>query len=491
MALRIETERDIERLRQIALLQQAELDRLYVRLAQLTDELARARGEEAGALQLELAALREQLEARNRALFGPSSEKRGGATTNAAHEPQTGHGPTAQPSLPLIEEIHVLDQADRACPKCGGELREMAGQYEESEEIDVVERSFRVVRHKRQKYTCRCGECVETALGPPKLIPGGRYSVDFAIAVATAKYLDHMPLARQERQMEREGLVVTRQTLWDQLDALLGHLEPTIEALHVYVLSAEIIQADETRWPLLGSEGASKWHAWAVAREDAISYRILGSRGRSAGKEVLCDFCGTAVTDGYAVYDALSRDGPGFLLAHCWGHTRRKYLEAEEAYPRATEVVGLIGKLYAIEARADEAKATLAERGELRRTKSRPVVDDVYRWITTEPALPGSLLGKAIVYTQRLWPGLIRFLDDPRVPLDTNGVERGMRAPALGRKNHYGSRSLRGTKVAAAFYSLFESAKLAGVDPVAYLREAVRRAIANPASVTLPRDLLS
>ena len=167
--IRIETETDIERLRQVALLQRAELDRLYTRLAQLTEELAHARGEDAiAALQLELTAIQEQLAARTRALFSPSSEKRprpGDRTRDAAPAPRTGHGPRAQLALPQVEVVHTLDVPDRTCPKCGGGLREMTGQYEESEEIDVVERSFRLVRHQRQKYTCRCGECIDTALG--------------------------------------------------------------------------------------------------------------------------------------------------------------------------------------------------------------------------------------------------------------------------------------------------------------------------------------
>lgn len=364
----------------------------------------------------------------------------------------------------------------------------MKGQYEESNEIDVVERSFRIVRHKRQKYVCRCGDWVETALGPPKLIPGGRYSISFAIEAAIAKYLDHLPLARQQRQMAREGLVVSRQALWDQLYALCEWLEPTAEAIHEYVLSADVIQADETRWPLLGTDDASKWHAWAAAREDAISYRILGSRSQKAAEQVLGGFTGTAVTDGYAAYQALSnsRDGPGFALAHCWAHVRRKYIEAEPSYPKASEMLKKIGELYAIEARADDGS-----RAELRRSESKPILDDIYRWITTESALPKSLLGKAIAYTQRLWPGLVRFADDARLPLDTNLVERGMRGPAIGRKNHYGSRSMRGTKVAALLYTLVETAKLAGLEPRAYLTEAVRRAITNPGTATLPRDLAS
>lgn len=152
-----------------------------------------------------------------------------------------------------------------------------------------------------------------------------------------------------------------------------------------------------------------------------------------------------------------------------------------------------IGALYEIERRASEAPAEerVAVRAELRRAESKPIVDDIYQWVTSEQALPRSLLGKALGYTRQFWPGLVRFVDDARIPLDTNQLERGMRALALGRKNHFGSRSERGTQVAALFYSLFETAKLVGVDPAAYLAEATRRAIVNPGTVTLPRDLVS
>lgn len=502
MAVRIETEQDPERLRQIALLLEKENRHLHRRLGELTAKLAAATGADAiAALQLELALLQEQLAKRNQALFGRSSEKRakgedGAAAVNGAGSTERrGHGPREQKALPQVEQLHLLDEPDRVCPGCGGELREMKGQYEESEEIDVVQREFRLVRHKRQKYVCRCGECVETALGPPKLIPGGRYSVGFAIAVAVAKYLDHAPLARQERQMRREGLEVDRQTLWDQLFALHRHLVPTWEALHAEVLAAPVLLADETRWPLLGSMEATKWHAWGIASEEAIAYRILPSRSTAAAECVLGSFRGVAVTDGYSAYGSLqgSRAGPTFAHAHCWSHVRRKYVEAEPHHPKATEMIEKIGALYEIERRAGEASAEerVAVRTELRRTESQPIVDDIYGWVTSEQALPRSLLGKALAYTRQLWPGLVRFVDDGRIPLDTNQLERGMRALALGRRNHHGSRSERGTQVAALFYSLFETAKLAGVEPAGYLAEATRRAIANPGTVTLPRDLLS
>jgi transposase len=501
--IRIETERDIERLRQIALLQHAELTRLHRRLATLTRALADARGESAAeALQLELTLLQEQLAARTRELFGPSSEQRKRAGAGVAPPrsgPQTGHGPREQATLPLVEVVHVLDAPDQQCPKCGGELREWDGQYETSDEIDIVERTFRLVRHQRQKYTCACGACIETALGPRKLVPGGRYSLDFALAVAVAKYADHAPLARQVRQMARAGLRVDTQTLWDQLLALSHHLAPTYDALWRAVLAAPVVRFDETRWPLLGSTTQAKWYAWAAASEEAIAYRILGTRSGEAADVVLANFTGIAVTDGYDVYQSLctrrARDAtgpPAFTLAHCWSHSRRKFVTAEPAYPVATEMLDMIGWLYDIERVAGEAPDAerAAQRAEYRATWSRAVVAHIDQWLRTTTALPRSQLGAAIGYVRDLWPGLIRFLDDARVPLDTNLVERGMRALAIGRKNHYGSRSERGTQVAALFYTLIESAKLVGIEPDRYLREAAIRAIDNPGTVTLPRDLL-
>jgi hypothetical protein len=103
--------------------------------------------------------------------------------------------------------------------------------------------------------------------------------------------------------------------------------------------------------------------------------------------------------------------------------------------------------------------------------------------------LPQSSLGKAVAYTMHLWTGLTAFLENGAVPLDNNGAERALRGVVVGRKNHYGSKSLRGTQVAALFYSLFETAKLCGEEPKAYVRRAALAAIRTPGAVTLPEAL--
>jgi len=495
-------------LRQVAVLLERENDKLHAKLQALTAELGRLRGDARPAAEFELEFLKELLAQRARALFGASSEQRPGPPPpppSVPPVPRRGHGPTAQPTLPTLDMVHELDAADLTCPQCGGTLREMAGQTEDAEEITVIERRFVLVRHRRKKYRCACNGCVDTAPGPLRLTThpdrrGQRYAPSFAVEVAINKYLDHLPLERQARVMAREGLTIESQTLWDQIEALATVLQPTYDALREYVLASPVIGADETWWRLLGGPENKRWWAWGVTRADAVTYTILASRSQEAARRVLDGYHGIVMADGYGAYEALARASPGFTLAHCWAHVRRKFVEAEPHYPApCAEILALIGQLYAVEqvapgpdpAASEETRTAVLElRAQLRREQSTVIVEAIRAWAHQQRALPESSLGKAIAYMLGLWPGLTRFLDDARIPLDNNATERGLRGMVVGRKNHYGSRSQRGTEVAALFYSLIESAKLCGVEPKAYLLQATHAALETPGTVTLPHALL-
>jgi len=496
---------DPETLQQVALHLEKTVVRQAKENAKLRAQIASLQGED-GSPQMELELLREQLAAMERKLYDASSEKRPTEQDTAKDKPkgkQRGHGPKSQPRLPIQEIQHVLAEEDRTCPVCGNRLEEMVGAYEESEEIDVVEVSYRLKRHKRRKYCCSCSEALITAPGPERLIPGGRYSVDFAVHVAEGKYLDHLPLERQVQMMGRRGLDVDSQTLWDQLDALADRLEPTYEALIQTVLTADVVYADETYWRVMGStDETSRWWVWCVASDEAVGYRILKRRSAASAERLLRGYQGVVMTDGYTAYQVLERAGPDIVLAHCWAHVRRKFMEAEDAYPELSRyAVDRINALFEVERQvprltldslSSERSEVLELRRRLRAEQSRPVVDELFEWAveTRGSVLPRSKMGKAITYMLKLWPGLTRFLNDPRVPLDNNAAERALRGVVVGRKNHYGSRSKRGTEVAAQLYTLFESAKLSGVDPSAYVREATRRAIRRPGAVTLPNDII-
>jgi len=510
----IKTTNDMETLRQVALLLEAEVQRLIRRIQVLTKELAEAKGENTDRLQLELALVQEQLDRRMNDLYGKSSEKRSSNSSpenkdspvsKPDKEKQRGHGPREQMNLPVVEKEHELDEPDKICPKCGGDLDKLAGQYEESEEIDIVHREYRIIRHKRQKYVCRCGACVETALGQRKLMEGGRYSVNFAVDVAVSKYADHMPLTRQVTQMERFGLYVEAQTLWDQLWAMHRRLMPTYEALHKYVLFQPVIGADETTWPVTTKKGDSRdWWAWSVTCPDSVFYRIMANRNVKCAEAVLTGYGGVVMADGYSAYSALLKgisqlklgeDPPiKFELANCWAHVRRKFIDCEEAYPQAKEAIDIIGELYEVEKRAkditvgQDESARLYTLARMRNEESKKIVDKFYEWVARQAALPKSGLGIALEYAVNLKTGLMKFLENPQIPLDNNHTEREMRPLAVGRKNHYGSKSFRGTQVAALFYSLIESAKMNKLNPSEYLTEALNRAIDNPGTVTLPAD---
>src|SRR5712691_6423099 len=495
--MQIERTQDVDTLRKVALLLDRHVRTLNTYVRELKEENARLKGQDAQAVQREIEALKELLAQRERVIFAEKTEQRprtGDESVPSEPAPQRGHGPRVQPSLPILDLIHELDEADLICPKCGGPLVEMAGQTEDSEEVTVIERRFAILKHQRKKYRCACNGCVDTAPGPLKLQPGSRYSTAFAVEVAVNKYLDHLPLERQARIMRREGLTVDSQTLWDQLDVLAKVLQPTYVALSRHVLEAEVVGADETWWRLMDTKGSKRWWVWSVTRDDAVIYKTLPSRSQEAARQVLDGYRSIVLADGYSAYEALSRAGPSFSLAHCWAHVRRKFIEAEPHFPEPCgQVLDLIGQLYALEGEvpsdpADRA-AALALRHSLRQQRSRPLVRDIRDWALAQRPLPESGLGKAVSYMLGLWKGLTLFLDDPRIPLDNNATERGLRGVVLGRKNHYGSRSERGTEVAALFYSLLESAKLAGVEPKLYLLTATRAALANRGTVTLPHDL--
>ena len=498
---RLDQEKDPKVLHQAIELLQHHNRALATKIAELLRELAEAKGD-SGFQQVRIAGLEKQLAKLTKQVFGPSTEQRpAGATADGNDEDdkskdekkkkRPGHGPTEQPKLPIVDVVHKLDDADKTCPKCGGGLHEMKDQFEEAGEIDVIPMRFVYKNHKRQKYVCGCGGCVDTALGPDKLVPGGRYSVDFAIYVAIAKYTDHLPLERQVRMMARDGLVVTSATLWDQIERLVRLVESAMPRLLAHVLSHGVVGADETTWEMFDKKpGQGKsWYVWIFRVDSAVYYTMRDGRSHTKVETLVASFAGVLMCDGYSGYVSLSSKYPRVILAHCWAHVRREFVDIEASFPvLCGEVLDLIGKLYGIEKKCRETEGE--DLAEARDTKSRDVIDEIVAWVykAVPKCLPESGLHKAIGYMLNMWPGLVLFLDDPSIPLDNNGTERAARGPVLGRKNHYGSRSLRGTEVAATLYSLVESAKLNDVEPRLYLRVAVRAGLRGE-TVPLPHEV--
>jgi len=498
--VRLDVEKDLETVRQAALLLEAENKKLVAKNLELHRELLKAKGLGAEQLELKIAELELQLAQRNKALFGKLSEKRRKRSKQSGETKgsQPGHGPKDQPLLREIESpVELGAAANAVCPHCDKPVVEWQGQFEESEEIDVIQREFVIKKIKRKKARCECCRTIVTAPAPDKLFAGARYSIAFAVLVVVSKYADHLPLERQVKMMSRDGLDVDSQTLWDYVWAVAQLLRPAHEQLLQYVLSKPVIGADETWWRLMGAAkkrdggDGDKWWIWAACADDAACYRLEDSRSEKAAQKLLCGYEGTVMCDGYGVYGALAGATNDIKLAHCWSHVRRKFLDIEPAFQKeANEVLDMIDELFRIEKLCPTGPPGDEMRRQLRSEQSRPIVKRIEQWALATKTFPQSGLRKAIEYMGGVWNGLVVFLDDPRVPLHNNSSERSLRSPVIGRVNHFGSRSRRGTEAAAILYSLIESAKRAGVEPGAYLDQAIRAAVRQQ-PIPLPHQVVA
>lgn len=485
-------ETDVELLRQKAQCLLQENERLSKKVVEQAREILQLKGMSPDQLQNVLALLDEEL---NKVKADPtaqsaSTEHGAPAAEPKKRAPQRGHGPHPQPSLPIETVVDDLDDADKICPDCGGELKVWEGQDDETEEIDVVERRFVVKKHVRKKYRCRCGH-IEMPDLPERLVPGGRYSNDFAVEVANDKYVNHLPLERQRKAMAGQGLVVDTQTLWDQIEALARLLAPSWERLREQALRERVLGFDETRWEVLtkGSASRKSWAMWQLSTRTIAYFAIAADHDSEAGKKFLDGFSGIAIGDAATVHKSMVKQAP-YRLAFCWAHARRNFEKAQVSDAiRARQFLDWVKDLYAVEDLAPPGPDGDELRRKLRDEQSRPITKKIQAWIMEQRVLPGSDIAGAMQYVAKQWVGLCVFLDEPQVPLDNNRTERGFRGPALGRHNFYGSRSRRGTEVAAIYYSHVESAKLNGLVPRAYLKAALAAALEGKV-IPLPHELI-
>jgi transposase len=249
------------------------------------------------------------------------------------------------------------------------------------------------------------------------------------------------------------------------------------------VLAQPVVGLDQTSWPRLDGTGDKPWQMWCLTAPDAVVHRIREDKSADTFKDLMGGYAGTVVCDALKTHEAGARGNDAIALAGCWAHVFRRFEEAAPDHPEAHLALKWIGQLYEIDERAE---GDLAKKAELRRTESADVIATMKTWLWTEATLKTLSIGKAAAYVVANWDRLTRFLGDARIPLDNNATERGIRGPVVGRKNHYGSKSRRGTEIAAVFYTLLETAKLVGVDPAMYLRDAAFAA--DSGHVLLPGD---
>jgi transposase len=349
--------------------------------------------------------------------------------------------------LPRIEV--TLTPEDTACPCCRTPMTVIG--EDSSERLDVIPAQFRVIVTKRPKLACRaCAGTVVQAPAPARLIEGGLPTEALVAHVLVARYADHVPLYRQAQIMARQGIDLDRSTLSFWMGYAAAELAPVVARLREILLQSTRLFADETVVPVLdpGRGRTKQGYFWAIARDDrpwrgsqppAVVYSYAPGRGHTHAHALLGGYRGILQCDGYPAYKKLvgskSADA-SITLCFCWSHVRRGFYDlAKTKAPIATEALQRIAALYQIEARIRGNSDT--ERLAVRQIESKPLVRDLHVWFEAQIAkLPArGPTAEAIRYALNHWDGLERFLDDGRIELDTNSVERAMRPVALSRKN--------------------------------------------------------
>src|SRR6478672_5495556 len=388
--------------------------------------------------------------------------------------------------LPRIEIVVDID--DKTCPCCQGELHRIG--EDKSERLDIVPAQFRVLVTRRPKYACRtCEDGVVQAPAPARLIEGGLPTEATIAQVLVSKYADHLPLYRQAQIYARQGIDLDRSTLADWVGHAAWHLRPLHERLLMRLKELPRLFADETTAPVLdpGRGRTKTGQLWSYARDDrpwggtdppGVAYVYAPDRTAERPATHLAGFEGVLQVDGYEAYKALARRG-AVQLAFCWSHVRRPFYELAQSGPApiAAEALVRIAALYRIEAEIWGRSAD--DRRDVRQARSRPLVEAFEPWLREKLALVSqkSRLAEAIRYALSRWAGLGLFLDDGRVELDTNVVERSMRPLALTRKNALFAGSDGGAAHWAVIASLIETCKLIGVEPQAYLADVITKIV--------------
>jgi transposase len=391
-----------------------------------------------------------------------------------------GRKPIAD-DLPRVDVIHDLSEAEKICPKDGTTL-ECIGE-EESQQIDFMPARVQVLRHIRLKYACPCCRShIRLAEKPAQILPKSQAAPSLLAHIACAKYVDGLPLNRQEKQFHRLGLNLPRATTANWMIKLAEAVIPVINLLNDHLLDGPLIHCDETTLQVLRSDKApsSDHFMWVRAggspERKVLLFDYAPSRSAEVAKRLLLGFKGILLTDGYEAYNGVA-EAQSLVHAGCLAHARRYFKDVTKAQPeasgRAHIALDYIGKIYDVERELRQRKAlpTADEWLEARQQNSAPIMIEFKAWLDDlAPKLPPkTLLAKAVHYALGQWRKLSVFLTEPIVPLDNNRCENAIRPFVIGRRNWLFSDTTAGAMASACLYSLVETARANQVEPLAYL----------------------
>ena len=408
-------------------------------------------------------------------------------TVVAAHKRHKKHEYTLD-SIPEGIETrqveHRLEGEDLVCPQCGDTMAEIGKEVVRTLEIIPA----KMVVREDVYYTYACQNCNKEDIETPvvktprekNIIPGSFATPEAIAHIMTQKFVMGSPLYRQEQEINRKGIKLSRQTMSNWiLKATEDYLTPVYEQLHKELLTRVVLHADETTLQVLhepGKKPQSDSYMWLYRTsgdtdKPIVLYEYQPGRGSKHPKEFLAGYKGYLHTDGYAGYHDLGKD---ITVVGCWAHARRKFDEAVKSLPKgkakgssASQGLAYCNLLFEIEQGLSEE--TVQKRYEQRLTQAKPVLDAMFAWANSRTAAPKSALGKAFTYLKEQWPYLTNYLKDGRLEISNNRAERSIKPFVIDRKNFLFANTPKGATGSAIMFSLLQTAIENGMDPYNYL----------------------
>ncbi|MDR3122869.1 MAG: IS66 family transposase [Treponema sp.] len=421
------------------------------------------------------------------------------------------------PRVPRVDEIIDISEEAKQCA-CGAEL--VCIGEDVVERLIIVPEQLYAVRTHVKKYACR--ECegsgdedkpaVRTGEVPANIIPGSIATPELLSYIFTKKYCDYTPYYRQEAAFERIGVQLSRQNMANWQQKACEILQPLLHLIKAQVRSGNVAQMDETTMTVMDEPGRtnSQKSYMRLVRggppgQPALWYEYCETREKKHIVELLGSFSGYLQSDGYGSYESVAEQGlVGVVHVGCWAHARRRFFEAMKiavAPGLADAALSQIKGLYTVERdlrdklnnhTIDTEQFTLQ-----RRERCEPILRAFREWLETNRGIapPSSKIGEAINYALKEWHTLERYLDDWQLTPDNNAYERWIRPFVMGRKNWVMSGSPAGAKSSCELYTLLETAKANGWNPLKYLTKVFQKAaVMKPSddwSQLLPWNLAS
>jgi transposase len=420
-------------------------------------------------------------------------------TVVAAHKRHKKHEYTLD-SIPEGIETkqveHRLEGEELVCPQCGETMTEIGKEVVRTLEIIPAQ----MVVREDIYYTYACKNCSENAdegcetpvVKAPRdknIIPGSFATPEAIAHIMTQKFVMGSPLYRQEQEINRKGIHLSRQTMSNWiLKATEEYLAPVYEQLHKELLTRDVLHADETTLQVLhepGKKPQSDSYMWLYRTsgdtdKPIVLYEYQPGRGAKHPKEFLAGYKGFLHTDGYAGYHDLGED---ITVVGCWAHARRKFDEAVKSLPKGkakgsstSQGLAYCNLLFATEQGLSEKNATEKERYNERLEQAKPVLDAMFAWANSRTAAPKSTLGKAFHYLKEQWPYLTNYLKDGRLEISNNRAERSIKPFVIDRKNFLFANTPKGATGSAVMFSLIQTAIENGLDPYKYLTWMLKQA---------------